>query len=313
MELEQRFSTDEACCEYLAKLRWPLGFVCPRCQAAEAWRMARGLWLCRQCRHQTSVKAGTVFQDSRLSLMAWFRAMWHVTSQKNGASALGLKRVMGWGSYETAWTCLHKLRRAMVRPGRDRLAGVVEVDETYIGGERPGKRGRGAAGKSLVVIAAQADGEKKIGRIRLLRVSSAAEAQLTPAVVGMVQPGSIVRTDDWNGYQGLPAAGYEREILRPTLELGGEPLTPVSSGGQLAQALVAGNTSGSGAPQTTGLLSGRIHLSVQSPELAISRQVVLSAGSASCSSRAKSLRPHRPTASCWGRLSDGDTPINVYP
>jgi transposase-like protein len=225
MELEQRFSTDEACCEYLAKLRWPLGFVCPRCQAAEAWRMARGLWLCRQCRHQTSVKAGTVFQDSRLPLMAWFRAMWHVTSQKNGASALGLKRVMGWGSYETAWTCLHKLRRAMVRPGRDRLAGVVEVDETYIGGERPGKRGRGAAGKSLVVIAAQADGEKKIGRIRLLRVSSAAEAQLTPAVVGMVQPGSIVRTDDWNGYQGLPAAGYEREILRPTSELG-ENLLP---------------------------------------------------------------------------------------
>jgi transposase-like protein len=220
MELEQRFSTDEACCEYLAKLRWPVGFVCPRCQATEAWRMARGLWLCRRCRHQASVKAGTIFQDSRLPLRAWLRAMWQVTSQKNGASALGLQRVMGWGSYETAWTCLHKLRRAMVRPGRDRLAGVVEVDETYIGGERPGKRGRGAAGKSLVVIAAQAEGEKKIGRIRLLRVSSAAGTQLTSAVVVMVQPGSIVRTDDWDGYQGLPATGYEREILRPTLELG---------------------------------------------------------------------------------------------
>lgn len=225
MELEQRFSTDEACCEYLASLRWPAGFVCPHCQGTEAWRMAGGLWLCRRCRHQASVKAGTIFQDSRLPLRAWLRAMWHVTSQKNGASALGLKRVMGWGSYETAWTCLHKLRRAMVRPGRDRLAGVVDVDETYIGGERPGKRGRGAAGKSLVVIAAQADGEKKIGRIRLLRVSSAAEASLTAAVIGMVQPGSTVRTDDWNGYQGLPAAGYEREILRPTLELG-ENLLP---------------------------------------------------------------------------------------
>lgn len=225
MELEQRFSTDEACSEYLAKLRWPSGFVCPHCQGTEAWRMAGGLWLCRRCRHQASVKAGTIFQDSRLPLRVWLRAMWHVTSQKNGASALGLKRVMGWGSYETAWTCLHKLRRAMVRPGRDRLAGVVEVDETYIGGERPGKRGRGAAGKSLVVIAAQADGEKKIGRIRLLRVSSAAEASLTSAVVRMVQPGSMVRTDDWNGYQGLSAAGYEREVLRPTLELG-ENLLP---------------------------------------------------------------------------------------
>jgi len=225
MDLEQRFSTEEACCEYLAKLRWPSGFVCPHCQATEAWRMAGGFWLCRQCRHQASVKAGTIFQDSRLPLRAWLRAMWHVTSQKNGASALGLKRVMGWGSYETAWTCLHKLRRAMVRPGRDRLAGVVEVDETYIGGERPGKRGRGAAGKTLVVIAAQADGEKKIGRIRLLRVSSAAEAPLTSAVIGMVQPGSLVHTDDWNGYQGLAAAGYEREIVRPSLELG-ENLLP---------------------------------------------------------------------------------------
>lgn len=225
MELEQRFSTEEACCEYLAKLRWPSGFVCPHCQATEAWRMAGGLWLCRGCRHQASVKVGTIFQDSRLPLKAWLRAMWHVTSQKNGASALGLKRVMGWGSYETAWTCLHKLRRAMVRPGRDRLAGVVEVDETYIGGERPGKRGRGAAGKTLVVIAAQADGERKIGRIRLLRLASAAEVSLTSAVIEMVEPGSFVQTDDWNGYQGLPAAGYEREILRPSLELG-ENLLP---------------------------------------------------------------------------------------
>ena len=225
MELEQRFSTDEACCEYLAELRWPSGFVCPHCQGTEAWRMAGGLWLCRRCRHQASVKAGTIFQDSRLPLRAWLRAMWHVTSQKNGANALGLKRVMGWGSYETAWTCLHKLRRAMVRPGRDRLGGVVEVDETYMGGERPGKRGRGAAGKALVVIAAQAGGEQKIGRIRLLRVSSAAEAPLTAAVVEMVQPGSLVQTDDWNGYEGLPAAGYEREILRRSLELG-ENLLP---------------------------------------------------------------------------------------
>ena len=121
--------------------------------------------------------------------MAWFLATWHVTSQENGASALGLKRVMGWAVTRPLWTCLHKLRRAMRRPGRDRLVGVVEVDETYIGGgERPGNERGKPAGKSLVVIAAQADGEKKLEHIRLLRVSSAAEAQLTPAVVGMGQP-----------------------------------------------------------------------------------------------------------------------------
>ena len=107
-----------------------------------------------------------------LPLSDWFRAMWHITSQKNGASALGLQRVMGWGSYETAWTCLHKLRRAMVRPGRDRLQGVVEMDETFVGGERPGKPGRGAAGKSMVVIAVELLEPQGIGRIRLLRVGA---------------------------------------------------------------------------------------------------------------------------------------------
>jgi transposase-like protein len=219
-ELARRFSTEEACAEYLSRLRWPDGFTCPRCQAADPWRLGRGLLLCRQCRAQVSVKAGTVFADSHLPLTDWFRAMWHITSQKNGASALGLQRVMGWGSYETAWTCLHKLRRAMVRPGRDRLRGVVEMDETLVGGERPGKRGRGAAGKSLVVIAVELLEPQGIGRIRLLRVASAAAAALTPAALAMVEPGSVVRTDDWNGYVGLASASYRREIIGPDAGLG---------------------------------------------------------------------------------------------
>ena len=91
-----------------------------------------------------------------------------LASVKSGASALGLQRVLGVGSYRTAWNLLHKLRRAMVRPGRDRLQGVVEVDEIFIGGPRPGKRGRGAQGKVLVVVAAQ-QAAKGIGRIRLTR------------------------------------------------------------------------------------------------------------------------------------------------
>ena len=103
------------------------------------------------CRFQVSVTAGTIFQDTRKPLTLWFRAMWGVTSQKLGMSALGLKRELGLGSYRTAWTWLHKLRRAMVRPGRDRLSGTVEVDEIYIGGVKKGKRGRGADGKALVL------------------------------------------------------------------------------------------------------------------------------------------------------------------
>jgi len=127
LELEERFSVESACRAYLYALRWPMGFLCPVCGASEAWAMDRGLWLCRGCRHQVSVMAGTIFQDTHLPLTTWFRAMWYVTSQKNGVSALGLQRILGLGSYKTAWALLHKLRRAMVRPGRDRLRGIEEV------------------------------------------------------------------------------------------------------------------------------------------------------------------------------------------
>src|SRR3972149_3370266 len=155
MELEQRFSTEHACREYLFALRWPDGFACPRCGGKNAWLMNRGLWLCRGCRMQVSVTAGTIFQDSHLPLRTWFRTMWYVASQKNGMSALGLQRVMGLGSYRSAWAMLHKLRRAMVRPGRDKLRGRVEVDETYWGGEEAGVVGRLIKDKTPIIGAAE--------------------------------------------------------------------------------------------------------------------------------------------------------------
>src|SRR5665648_654650 len=178
LDLEERFSTEDACRDYLLRLRWPDGFVCPRCGVKGGWAATRGRILCGACRYQTSVTAGTIFQDTRKPLRLWFRAIWHVTSQKNGVSALGLQRVLGLPRYETTWTWLQKLRVAMVRPGRDRLSGIIEVDETYIGGEKPGKRGRGAAGKTLVVVAAQ-EKERHIGRIRLYRVTDASTYSLT--------------------------------------------------------------------------------------------------------------------------------------
>src|SRR5580658_7437822 len=154
-EFEARFSTEEGCREYLFQLRWPEGFRCPRCGCGRAWAVRSTLFQGSRCNCQTSVTAGTVFQDTRKPLATWFRAMWYVTSQKNGASALGLQRVLGLGSYRTAWSWLHKLRRAMVRSGRDRLAGWVEVDETYLGAPEEGVVGRGVQDKALIVIAAQ--------------------------------------------------------------------------------------------------------------------------------------------------------------
>ena len=226
LEFEQRFATEEACRRYLFKLRWPEGFCCSRCGHGQAWATKRGLYCCCHCDYQISVTAGTIFQDTRKPLRLWFRAIWHVTSQKNGVSALGLQRVLGLPRYETTWTWLQKLRVAMVRPGRDRLSGIVEVDETYIGGEKPGKRGRGAAGKALVVVAAQ-ENEGRIGRIRLRRVPDASAESLSPAVQDAVEPGSMVRTDGWGGYRQLTSLGYVHAVVRETADVG-ENLLPLA-------------------------------------------------------------------------------------
>ena len=173
--------------------------------------MSDGLLRCRSCHGRTSLTAGTVFQDTRKPLRMWFLAMWFVTSQKNGVSALGLQRVLGLGSYETAWTWLHKLRRAMVRPGRDRLTGAVEVDETYVGGPEVGMKGRETETKAIVAVAAEKSG-RGIGRIRLRRIMDVSGDSLLPFVKEAVTPGSVVHTDGWGGYSGLAKAGYEHQV-----------------------------------------------------------------------------------------------------
>ena len=214
-ELETRFATEAACLAYLAALQWPDGFVCPACGGNQAWNTTRGLRHCRQCGTQTSVTAGTLFHRTRMPLPLWFRAIWHVTSQKYGANALGLHRVLGM-SYETAWQWLHKLRRAMVRPGREQLAGCVQVDETYVGGrKKSGKRGRGAAGKTLVAIAAEDKSPQGIGRIRLQPLSNASAASLGRFAKAMIAPGSVIATDDWPGYGPLASCGYTHQVLPP--------------------------------------------------------------------------------------------------
>ena len=210
-ELEENFGTEEACRAYLARLRWPDGFRCPRCGGERSWPVRGVLLECSGCGCQTSVTAGTIFQDTRTPLPVWFRAMWWVTTQKNGASALGLQRVLGLRSYETAWVWLHKSRRAMVRPGRDLLTGRVEVDECYVGGLEEGLRGRLNLEKALVVVAAQEDGPG-IGRIRMRQIIDASAESLIPFVQESVEPGSIIHTDGWLGYLPLERKGYQHDV-----------------------------------------------------------------------------------------------------
>ena len=225
LEFEQRFSTEEACREYFFKLRWPQGFTCPRCGYRKVWTMKRTLYWCCNCNYQASVTAGTIFHDTRKPLALWFRAIWYVVSQKNGVSALGLQKVLGLGSYHTAWEWLHKLRTAMVRPGRERLLGTVEIDEAYIGDKKPGKRGRGAAGKTLVMVAVE-DKDNQIGRIRLCRITDASAESIIPAVCRSVTDGSMVRTDGWTGYKQLSFKGYEHMLVRKDASVG-ENLLPL--------------------------------------------------------------------------------------
>jgi transposase-like protein len=219
-DFDHWFSTESACLEFIAKLRWPEGFICPGCgeKAAKPSLMGRGLFLCRKCKRQTSITSGTLFHGSHKPLRTWFLAMWFVTSQKHGASALGLKRVLGLGSYDTAWSWLHKLRRAMVRSGRNQLTGEIEVDETYVGGVGTKVRGRGAKRKTIVAIAAEVRGRGP-GRIRMAQIPDLSAPSLRRFVRDNVRRGSELRTDAWSGYNGIEVMGY-RHIVTNILDTG---------------------------------------------------------------------------------------------
>lgn len=212
-EFDALAASEERCQSYLASIRWPDGFVCGSCGESRAWMLGNGLYKCRCCRQRVSVTSGTIFHDTRYPLQRWFQAIWYVTGEKHGASALGLQRVLGLGSYHTAWAWLHRLRRAMVRPGRERLSGTVQVDETFWGGARPGKRGRGAEGKGVILAAVEHTG-RRLGRIRLIRVSDTRSETLMSTLKLLVEPGSRVETDGLPAYNGLAKAGYRHAVIR---------------------------------------------------------------------------------------------------
>ena len=211
-----RFGTDGQCREYLFKARWPNGFRCQTCGHDDAYALrTKIVYECVACRKQHSLLAGTIFEQTKTGLAKWFLAIYLVTSSKGGIAATELKRQLGLGSYQTAWTWLHKLRKAMVRPDRQPLAGRVEADETHLGGPKPGKRGRGAAGKALVAGAVEAGrGEargRRLGRLRLAPLADASAASLDAFLAASVAKPATVATDGWRGYHGLPAAGYDHE------------------------------------------------------------------------------------------------------
>jgi transposase-like protein len=202
-EFDRLFESEKTCAEYLASIRWADGFICPKCKGTKYWQTGSGHMMCTICNQRAPVKAGTIFQDSRIPLRVWFMSAWWVAGQKNGCSAKGLQRSLGLGSYETAWTILHKLRKAMVFPDRKLLSGIIEADETYIGGKKPGPRGRGAEGKTVVAIAVEDKRQEGFGRIRLESVRDASSDSLIGFLRNNVTEGSRLRTDGWASYAGV--------------------------------------------------------------------------------------------------------------
>jgi len=225
-EVHSWFRTDADCLDYLEWLRWPSGFVCPDCGHGGGWRLGDGRFMCAACGRRTSVTAGTIFDRTRTPLTVWFAACWLFASGKDGISALSIKRTLEISSYQTAWALLHRLRSVLVRPGRERLAGRVEVDETYIGGEEPGLVGGRAKGKKvLTAIAVEIREPKGFGRCRMLPVVDASAASLHAFVTAHVAPGARIITDGWQGYRGLEKLGYvhDRRSQRAARRCGDDP------------------------------------------------------------------------------------------
>jgi transposase-like protein len=214
------FGTEEACLAYLERLRWPQEFVCPACGVSQPpYRSSRARLMCRACGRQSTVTAGTIFDKTRTPLRVWLAAAWYLTNQKQGVSALGLQRVLGLGSYQTAWTMLHRFRRAMVRPDRDRLKGQVELDETYLSisdkdapmPDERRKRRKSRTHQVLVVIAVELLQPRGFGRIRLRRIDNDSAEQVVPFVQDNIEPAAEVRTDGSAAYRELKDLGYAHQ------------------------------------------------------------------------------------------------------
>lgn len=217
-EVMNRFNTEEQCIAHFERIRWPEGLRCPRCKGKRIFKFQsegkthkeRFLYGCSDCRYQYSVTTGTVFHDSHLPLTKWFLAIYMICSAKKGVSAKQLQRELEVG-YETAWYMAHRIRLAMQEDDGfcRKFSGVVEVDETYIGGKKAGQRGRGAANKIPVVGIK----ERTSGKVRMQAVQDVTKSTLADFIRQYVEPGSLVHTDEFSAYGWLDSSEYAHRSI----------------------------------------------------------------------------------------------------
>jgi len=217
IEFEEIFKTEQDCIDYLVSIRWPHGFECPICGSIRSWKKSNRRFECIDCHKETTVTNGTIFHKSTKPLLVWFHAIWWMIAQKNGVSAKGLQKILGLGSYQTAWTWLHKFRRLMILSSRNKLKGIVEVDEVLVGGKSSGKRGRGAEGKVLIAVAVEVLG-RRTGRTRLAKISDASSDSLISFIEENIEPSSIIITDGWPSYNELISRGFQHKVQKATVK-----------------------------------------------------------------------------------------------
>lgn len=221
MEFEKIFSTDELCLKYLENIRFEGGYICPMCQSKEYWISKRNLYICKICEYQLSITAGTIFHKSKIPLTILFRALWFIVASKNGVSASAVQKILGVNRYDTVWNWMHKFRRLMFLPEREKLKGIIEVDETLIGGKKSGKRGRGAEGKKLVIIAVEIK-DKKTGRVRLSSLPNASKKSINQFLKTNMEKGATIITDGWSGYSDVKKMKYIHQIEENTIPFDNE-------------------------------------------------------------------------------------------
>ncbi len=212
IEFDKRFSTQRACYDYLFNLKWPGGFSCKECGHSAYWVSSKYIYICTRCENQQSLTAGTIMHSTKKPITYWFRAMWWFTTRKSGVNAVNLKDLLGLGSYDTAWTWLQKLRHCTIRNGREKLSGTVEVDDFVLGGQKSGKRGRGADGKTIVLAAAEKQG-RRLGRIRLQVSQDCSSDSLMPFIEQNIETGSHIITDGWKGYNPIADGNYSHQTV----------------------------------------------------------------------------------------------------
>jgi transposase-like protein len=225
LEFEKYFNSEQKCVEYLINIKWPDSYICSNCGWHQYWLITRRRIRCSKCKNTIPITSGTFFEKSNKPLMLWFRAIWWMIAQKSGVSATGLQSILGIGSYKTAWIWLHKLRELTVFPDRSKLSGNIEIDETYIGGERSGKTGRGAKGKSLVVIAVEIM-EQGTGRIRMQKIANAESKSLISFIEDNIEKGSEITTYGWRGYARLATKEYKHKVNRMIIATDDDEMLP---------------------------------------------------------------------------------------